>query len=279
MRHQVYRELSKLASMRADLLFLQETDCKGDFLDRTIRAVDQIQSRNVAGVFFCPLELPREKAHYNQLIVEEMRSTGLAVVLLGRDICTFPRRSNLSLVAFDNHQAGYLLTDHLVRHGCRRIVLLGIHPGCGISSERLHGYANALEDHGLTFERALVRELKNPELDLTSFRSIMKDLKPDAVICQTQRVAVLAGQHLKAVGFRAGCDPMLAAFTDQPMTSCAPFPLTTVRFPVKRFARICYERLLVQIRHSSDQDMGLTLVNVELAAHPASAWQTSKLHA
>jgi hypothetical protein len=88
----------------------------------------------------------------------------------------------------------------------------------------------------------------------------MSDLKPDAILCQTQSLAVIAGQHLKAVGFRAGRDPLLAAFADPPMTGSPWFPLTTVRFPVKRFAKICCERLLAQTRHSSDQDMGLTLV-------------------
>ena len=63
--------------------------------------------QTVAEVFFAPLELKSDKDQINQSIINIFENTGIPIVLLDRDIV-----------------AGFLITEHLMRLGCRRIDFL-----------------------------------------------------------------------------------------------------------------------------------------------------------
>jgi GntR family transcriptional regulator of arabinose operon len=261
----IYTHLSSLASKRGDdlcLQFIRRAD--GDQLDQMFAAVDEMISRGVRGVFYYPQEFPQEQAHYNQVVVDKMRGAGLAVVLVDRDIVTFPRRSNLDLITYDNRRGGYLVADHLIRRGCKRIAFVGIPFASSAVVDRQRGYADALEDHGLHFDRSMVRRANIDELTVDFCRSMMLECKPDAVICKMDHYAAMVGRHLVEMGLKIGQDVMLAGFDDQPIAELLPVPLTTIRFPFEPFANVCYERLTKQMVDPSVDDAGLTLMNVEL---------------
>lgn len=80
--------------------------------------------QTVAEVFFAPLELKSDKDQINQSIINIFENTGIPIVLLDRDIVAFPRRSRFDLVSINNVRAGFLITEHLMRLGCRRIDFL-----------------------------------------------------------------------------------------------------------------------------------------------------------
>ncbi len=274
---QIYTSLAGLASRRADDLCLQILDpARGDILDQMLAAVDEMVSRGITGVFYYPQELPQETAHYNQMVVDKMRTAGLAVVLVDRDIVTFPRRSNLDLITYDNRRGGFLVTDHLIRRGCKRIAFVGIPFASSAVSDRMRGYADALEDSGIHFDRTLVRKANIEELDSDFCESLMRECQPDAIICKMDHYAAIVGRHLMEMGIKIGRDLMLAGFDDQPIAELLPVPLTTIRFPIESFANVCYERLLKQMADPSKQDGGLTLMNVELVLRASSGCDTAE---
>jgi len=268
---QIYTHLSSLASKRADNLSLQIADmAHGDQLDQLLAAVDEMLAKGISGVFYYPLELPQEIAHYNQVVVDKMRAAGLAVVLVDRDIVTFPRRSDLALITYDNRRGGYLLGDHLIRRGCKRIVFIGIPFASSAVSDRMRGYCDALEDHGMHPDRSLIKLATIEDLTEDFCRKLMSECSPDAIICKMDHYAAMVGRHLVQMGLRIGQDVMLAGFDDQPIAELLPVPLTTIRFPVEPFAKICYEQLTKQMESPSVADPGLILMNVELVLRASS---------
>ena len=76
-------------------------------------------------MFYYPVELPRDQVHYNKLVVDKLLAAGIAVICVDRDIVAFPDRSKLALVTYDNRRAGYLVTEHLIKQGRRRIAFIG----------------------------------------------------------------------------------------------------------------------------------------------------------
>jgi GntR family transcriptional regulator of arabinose operon len=273
---QIYTHLSSLASKRADHLSLQITDrTHGDRLDQLLAAVDEMLIKGVTGVFYYPMELPQEIAHYNQMVVDKMRAAGLAVVLVDRDIVTFPRRSDLALITYDNRRGGYLLCDHLIRRGCKRIVFIGIPFASSAVSDRMRGYCDAIEDHGKHPDRSLIRLANIEELTEDFCRTMMDECKPDAIICKMDHYAAIVGRHLVNMGLKIGQDVMLAGFDDQPIAEMLPVPLTTIRFPVESFAKVCYEQLMKQMTDPSTADPGLLLMNVELVLRASSGGESS----
>jgi len=87
------------------------------------QACDSYIHQMVAGVFFAPMELTEDKDRVNQSIITALEAAGIPIVLLDRDIVAFPQRSRFDLVGIDNHRAGFLVTDHLLALGCKRIDL------------------------------------------------------------------------------------------------------------------------------------------------------------
>ena len=78
--------------------------------------------RGVNGVFFAPMELTGGKDEVNQRIAHALDDAHIPIVLLDRDICEYPKRSQYDLVGIDNRRAGIVITDHLLECGARRIV-------------------------------------------------------------------------------------------------------------------------------------------------------------
>jgi GntR family transcriptional regulator, arabinose operon transcriptional repressor len=268
---QIHTHLSDLASKRGDDLRLQFVRSNHDnLLDEMMGAVDELIERGVSGVFYYPVELPQETAHYNALVVEKIRAAGLALVLVDRDIVAYPHRSTLPLVTYDNRRGGYMLTDHLIRRGCKRIVFVGIPFVSSAVSERMRGYFDALEDNGLPRDRLMIRKANLGDLDAAFCKSIIDELKPDGIICKMDHYAALVGRHLAEMGLKVGQDVKLAGFDDQPIAEMMHVPLTTVRFPVEPFSLVCYERMLRQVADPTAEDPGLTLIDAELVVRAST---------
>lgn len=84
----------------------------------------QFVEQRLSGVFFAPFELIPDREQANRRLAEGLRRAGIPVVLLDRDLGPFPKRSDFDLVGLDNMAAGYLLAEHFLRLGCRRLAFV-----------------------------------------------------------------------------------------------------------------------------------------------------------
>jgi GntR family transcriptional regulator, arabinose operon transcriptional repressor len=268
---QIHAHLSELASHRADHLRLQLVGrTNGDRLDTMMAAARALIEQGVAGVFYYPMELPQATAHYNRLVVDRLRSAGIAVVVVDRDIVSFPDRSDLPLITYDNRRGGYLVTNHLIKQGRKRIAFIGSPYVSSAASDRLRGYCDALEDNGFTVDKSLIRPANLEDLDASFCQSLMDQAKPDAIVCKMDHYAALLGRHLVGMGLTIGGDVMLAGFDDEPFAGLLPVPLTTIRFPADPFAQVCYERLTAQMGNPAVPLPGMTLIDVELVVREST---------
>lgn len=213
--------------------------------ERMLASARRLVEKEVSGVLYYPAELPQEQAHYNRAVVDVFTRAGVPVVLVDRDIVAYPDRSEFTRVGYDNRRGGFLLTDHLVRAGCRRIAFVGIPQVSTAVADRLAGYREALRLRGLPELRALIR--MTDDLGEGFCRTLMSGGQPDAIICKSDRVAARLGRHLAAMGLRIGSDIRIAGFDDDPVAELLPIPLTTIRLPVMPFARAACDELLAQI--------------------------------
>ncbi|MDB5324942.1 MAG: araR [Phycisphaerales bacterium] len=262
---QIHAHLSDLAARRGDHLRLQIVGgMTGDFLGHMMTATRALIQQGVAGVFYYPVELPQDQSHYNQLVVEKLLASGIAVVAVDRDIVSSPDRSTLSLVTYDNRRGGHLVTNHLIQQGCRRIAFIASPFVSSAASARQRGYCDALQDHGLPIDANLIRPATFEDLNEDFCKKLMTEAKPDAIVCKMDHYAALMGRHLVAMGLTIGKDVMLAGFDDEPFAGLLPVPLTTIRFPADPFAQICYDRMTSQLAAPSIPVPGMTLIDVEL---------------
>jgi GntR family transcriptional regulator, arabinose operon transcriptional repressor len=262
---QIHAHLQELAAQRGDHLRLQIIGRNGeDRLEQMMVAARALIDQGVAGVFYYPVELPKNEAHYNEAVVEKLQAAGIAVICVDRDIVAFPDRSNLALVTYDNRRGGYLVTNHLIQKGRKRIAFIGSPFVSSAAGDRLRGYCDALEDNGLRIEKSLIRPATFDDLDLAFAQALVKECKVDAVVCKMDHYAALVGRHFMGMGITIGKDILLAGFDDDPLAGLLPVPLTTIRFIADPFARLCYERLMAQMANPSEPLPAVTMVDVEL---------------
>ena len=95
------------------------------------------------------LELTAQKDAINRNIAEVFDKAGIPMVLLDRDLVAYPERSRYDLVGIDNRRAGYAITAHLIRCGCRRVVFVGRPGSAPTVDARIAGYQGGLGRLGL----------------------------------------------------------------------------------------------------------------------------------
>jgi len=80
----------------------------------------------------------------NLSIARALDEANIPTVLLDRDIVIFPERSKYDLVGIDNHRAGYVLAEYLLRTGSRRVAFLASPFSAHTVDARIGGYKEAL---------------------------------------------------------------------------------------------------------------------------------------
>ncbi|RPF31585.1 LacI family DNA-binding transcriptional regulator [Streptomyces sp. TLI_185] len=124
------------------------------------------------------------------------------VVILGDRIFGAP----VDHVAMPNFDASHAATRHLIERGCRRIAIVcGAVEEVDTSSLRITGYRKALEDAGLSADRALVQQVDRLGMREGAERArkmAKSGLDFDGVFCVTDALAMGVLRGLADVGTR-----------------------------------------------------------------------------
>jgi GntR family transcriptional regulator of arabinose operon len=204
-------------------------------------------SMDVSGVFFAPVELSPTMHEVNQWIIDAFDRAGIPLVLLDRDLYLYPRRSHFDLVGIDNRRAGYTVTEHLIRAGCRRIVFLARPHSASTVDARIAGYREALYAHDLPVDREWVR--RGDPADSGWIREIMERLKPDGFVCANDRTAGHLMHTLDGMEFRVPEDVRIIGIDDVKYASLLRVPLTTLRQPCHDLGAAAVAAMLERTAH------------------------------
>ncbi len=241
----IYQRIARLASEGGSSISLHCFDTDSlDVRSGMLNAAQKVIDDKINGVLYYPAELPQEKMHINREIVDKLTAAGIQVVLVDRDIAPYPDRSEFVRIGYDNRRSGTILTNHLLEQGCRRIAFIGIPEDSTAVTDRMLGYHEAHQQHGLQIDPALIRVAHEDELDLEFCRKLIEEASPDAIVAKMDRYAALIGRQLNLLRLQIGSDIKLAGFDDDPISELLAMPLTTIRLPVEPFASAAYKAIL-----------------------------------
>ncbi|MEV6940457.1 LacI family DNA-binding transcriptional regulator [Streptomyces sp. NPDC051172] len=138
------------------------------------------------------------------------------VVILGDRIFGGP----VDHVAMPNFDASHAATRHLIERGCRRIAFVcGAVEEVDTSSLRIAGYRKALEDAGLSADRALVQQVDRLGMREGAERAremARSGLDFDGVFCVTDSLAMGVLRGLADVGTRVPDQVKVIGFDNVP---------------------------------------------------------------
>jgi len=184
--------------------------------------------------------------------LERAIAGGLPVVVVDEDVDLAPSTS-VSTVTVDNYGGAYQATSYLATLGHRRIAHVGGPPGLLTSEDRLRGYQDALEAHGLDVDSGLV--LRGPyteQYGASVLPYLTRGDAPTAVFVGSDIVAVglLSGAELHGLRIPedlsvVGCDGIHLGQWLRPQ-------LTTLAQPVRELAHAALEALGRAIESPTD---------------------------
>ena len=213
--------------------------------DDALRLCRQYIDRRVSGVFFAPLELTPAKDGVNQRIAEALDGARIPLVLLDRTIAPYPRRGHHDLVGIDNRRAGYVITEHLLNLGAKRIGFVALPNAAPTVDAREAGYREALFTRNAPIEAELVHRIDPDSGDQVS--ALMQAAKPDAIVCANDRTAARLMHTLLRLRYRIPEDVRLVGIDDVQVASVLPVPLTTLRQPTRQIGDAALAAMLERI--------------------------------
>jgi GntR family transcriptional regulator, arabinose operon transcriptional repressor len=186
--------------------------------------------QRVSGVFFAPLELVAERNAVNRRIARALDRARIPTVLLDRCYLPYPERSAHDLVGIDNRRTGYVITEHLIKLGARRLRFVAEVNSAETVDARVAGFREALNRNGLRPERE--PEWRGDPQDVDDVRRMMEPeggAAPEGIVCANDVTAARLMQSLMGLGFRVPEDVRIVGIDDVRYASLLTVPLTTMQ--------------------------------------------------
>ncbi|MGC9470822.1 MAG: LacI family DNA-binding transcriptional regulator [Bacteroidales bacterium] len=184
-------------------------------------------------------------------------------------VCDHPRCKS---VVINNYRAGYEVTEHLIKQGCRRIVHLGGSLIRNVYNDRYQGYRQALADHNIPHDEKLViiSDLSN-QSGRDAARRIMgwKNL-PDGLFAANDNSAVSAICELKRSGIKIPEDIAIAGFNNDPVSRVVEPNLTTVHYPGREMGEISADTLIKALNQSQPEILNSIVLSHSLIIRESS---------
>jgi GntR family transcriptional regulator, arabinose operon transcriptional repressor len=207
------------------------------------QACRQLVSQKVSGVFFAPLELTPQKDAINRGIAEALERAGIPVMLLDRDLVSYPERSRYDLVGIDNRRAGYVITQHLIRAGCRRVVFVGRPGSAPTVDARAAGYREAISAASLETRVCRIEPENSAQV-----KDVLTRFAPDGFVCANDFTAANLLRTLTGLKIRVPAGVRMVGIDDVKYASLLSVPLTTIHQPCASMGAIAISTMLDRLR-------------------------------
>ena len=235
-------------------------------LEHEKRALEVLRAQQVDGMLIFPA------GHDNLGHIEPLRNAGYPLVLLaGRRTATF------DLIAMDDALGAYKAVCHLIKLGHKRIALFSG------GSEKLEGYQQALVDHHIPLDPALIIELGGSDYEhgyRAAPRLFQLESPPTALLAATDYLALGAIAWCKAQQIKVPEELAVIGFDDIEAAKYSDPGLSSVTYDAARVSQRAVSRLMELMSQmqpfSQDKHTEKTILEPELAIRRSSGGKVSQ---
>jgi DNA-binding LacI/PurR family transcriptional regulator len=219
---------------------------KSDMLKPDImRICDRYIAQKIKGVFFAPFGYHEKSDQINKEIIYSFSAAGIPVVLLDSNIERYPLPNNFDLVSLNHIQAGYLITEHLIQRGARRLFFLAPPNSHHSVKLRFMGCRAALADSNITMDKDIFAEMERD--DISSLSLFINEKKPEAILCSNDMTAMSIIRSLEKLGRKIPGDIMIAGFDNLSKVMLFSRSITSIDQPIDDISRAALNQMVVRM--------------------------------
>jgi DNA-binding LacI/PurR family transcriptional regulator len=238
-----------------------------------LREVAQIQNllnSQVEGFIISLARDTHEHEHINRLLRKQV-----PVVIFDR----YSESIEASKVVVDNQLAAFRATEHLIENGCRRLGCLAGPPNLLISNQRLKGFRQAIQQHGLPFkERYVLHSDFTQESTMGQALNMMSlPEPPDGILTMSDRIAFSTMYAFRQKGIRIPEDVALVSFNNEPTCIYLTPSLTSVSQPIQEMGAQAVRLLLKQMESEEEIVPETVVLDTQLVVRESSVRATHRV--
>lgn len=207
-----------------------------------ISSIKKLAACNVDGLL---VSVSKETSNLGEF--EKIRQKGIPIVMYDRILHELP----CSKVIVDEYEGAHKAVEHLIKKGCTRIAHIAGPHDLSVSVNRMNGYLDALQEHGLEFDPQLMVHCNAFEDDaMDAIKKIMRvKPSPDAIFCINDLSAIISLKYLIARGIKVPEEVKVVGFNDDPVSRFAEPSLTTVMQPGYEVGKLAMGILIDEIQN------------------------------
>lgn len=257
-----FSEIARAIEDHGEQLGYSVIMCSTDNKDEKVeRYISLLQQKKVDGIIIAT-------GIDNKEIVEQLLAKSIPVVLLARDMPLVA----VNTVVVDDYVGGCLAASHLIGLGHRRIGIIGEKDKVRSSRERIRGFRQTMEDHGITFHENCLKtcDYKVEDGKKKALELLQSDETPSAIFACNDMLAVGVLQAAKAVGKKVPNELSIVSFDNTILSELADPPLTTLAQPMEHMGRLAVNMIVEELQ-SSNQVKQRTVLRPELMIRDSTA--------
>lgn len=179
-----------------------------------------------------------------------VQASGVPIVLVDRYL---PDVDELSYVTTDNYRGAVMGTEHLLENGHRRIVCIQGTPHSMPVRDRVRGYKETLQKHGLSNEISVVGgdfSIENGYLE--SKLALNRPQRPTAIFALSNLILLGVVKAVHESGLKIPDDISVISFDDNQLFNYLDPAITCIGQPTEEIGTLAIKLLLRDIRHSTE---------------------------
>ncbi len=207
--------------------------------------IEMLRAKQVDGIIIFP-------TGGNIDLYEQMKQDEFPIVFMDRTI----EHIEIETVMLDNHLAAQLAVNQFVQNGYNRIAIVTTSIIRNISPrvERIQGYKDALNSHGIEVNEAYIKTVDADQISLALTELFQCKTPPQAILAGNDIVLIEVLKFMKENNKQIPEDVAVIGIDEVPFASFYTPPITTVAQPTTEMAQQAVERLLQQMKKEEGQE-------------------------
>jgi LacI family transcriptional regulator len=214
--------------------------------------VEQMTHHPVDGILLVPVDSRRA-------YLKALASGSTPVVTIDRPI----EVGTTDSVETENRSGARMAVEHLISHGCRKIVCVATNSHLRTIKGRIAGYEESLRNAMLPRAKSLrLASLIDAKTSLSTLFTSRN--RPDALFTANNASTIWVIETLREMNIKIGKDVLLVGFDDVDFYTLTTPPITAVRQPAAELGRVSVRLLMQRIKGDSSPSGVRTVLPVSL---------------